>query len=114
VGHSRGTTPGRALHSRSDMQREQALQLVYDAIDIVNRQLPAARRLAKSRETIIIGPSGSLDSLGIVNFVITLEERAGAVLSKPVELLDGTALIDEHSPFQTVDTLARFLETLDS
>jgi D-alanine--poly(phosphoribitol) ligase subunit 2 len=95
------------------MQREQALQLVYDAIDVVNRQLPASRRLAKSRETIIVGPSGSLDSLGIVTFVITVEERAGEVLSTPVELFNGTALIDENSPLQTVDSLARFLETLD-
>jgi hypothetical protein len=94
------------------MEREQALQLVYDAIDVVNRQLPASRRLVKSPKTVIVGPSGSLDSLGIVNFVITLEERAGEILSTPVELLNGTALIDENSPFQTVDTLARFLESL--
>jgi acyl carrier protein len=95
------------------MEREQALQLVYDAIDVVNQQLPASRRLAKSTETIIVGPSGALDSLGIVNFVITLEERAGGVLRAPVALFDGTTLIDENSPFRTVDTLARFLESLE-
>jgi hypothetical protein len=95
------------------MQREQALQLVYDAIDVVNRQLPASRRLVKSGETIILGPSGSLDSLGIVNFVITLEERANAVLGTPVELFDGASLMEENGPFQTVDTLTRFLETLE-
>ena len=48
------------------MRYEQALQLVYDAIDAVNPQLPQTRRLAKSPATIIVGPSGSLDSLGIV------------------------------------------------
>jgi hypothetical protein len=95
------------------MQRDQALQLVYEAIDVVNCQLPASRRLAKSRDTIIVGPSGSLDSLGIVNFVMTLEERASEVLRTPVELFDGTVLIDERSPFRSVDTLARFLETLE-
>jgi hypothetical protein len=94
------------------MQREQALQLVYDAIDVVNRQLPASRRLAKSPDTVIVGPSGVLDSLGIVNFVITLEERAGDVLNGPVMLLDSAALADEHTPLETVATLARFLETL--
>jgi hypothetical protein len=94
------------------MDRDQALRLVYDAIDVVNRQLPASRRLAKSPDTVIVGPSGSLDSLGLINFVITLEERVTDVLAVPVELLDSTALIEEERPFGTVDTLARFLETL--
>ena len=74
--------------------------------------MPSSRRLAKSPATIIVGPSGSLDSLGLINFVITLEERASEVLSAPVELLDSTALIEENGPFRTVDTLTRFLETL--
>jgi hypothetical protein len=94
------------------MDRDEALRLVYDAIDVVNRQLPSSRRLAKSPETIIVGPSGSLDSLGVINFVITLEERASRVLNSPVDLLDSTALVEEHSPLRTVDTLTRFLETL--
>ncbi len=85
---------------------------MYEAIDVVNRQLPAARRLSKSPETIIVGPSGSLDSLGIVNFVITLEDRAHEVLGTPIKLFDGASLGEENGPFQTVDTLARFLERL--
>ena len=101
--------PARSL---ADMNREQALHLVYDAIDAVNPQLPAARRLIKSPDTIIVGPSGSLDSLGLVNFVITLEERAGEVVGTPVQLLDDTALLEDDGPFRSVDTLSRFLETL--
>ncbi|PYR23150.1 MAG: hypothetical protein DMF98_19030 [Acidobacteria bacterium] len=95
------------------MDRDQALRLVYDAIDVVNHQLPASRRLAKSLDTVIVGPYGSLDSLGLINFVITLEERVTDALTVPVELLDSTALIEEESPFRTVDTLTCFLETLD-
>src|SRR5205809_7760034 len=95
------------------MGRDQVLRLFYDAIDVVNRQLPTSRRLAKSLDTVIVGASGSLDSLGLINFVITLEERVTDVLTVPVELLDSTALIEEEGPFRTVDTLTRFLETLD-
>src|SRR5437762_10203817 len=94
------------------MDRDRALRFVYDAIDVVNRQLPASRRLAKSPDTVIVGPSGSLDSLGIINFVIALEERAGEALGAPVQLLDETALIDDSGSFRTVDTLTRLLETL--
>ena len=94
------------------MRYEQALQLVYDAIDAVNPQLPQARRLAKSPATIIVGPSGSLDSLGIVNLVIALEERASETIGAAVQLLDDTAFIDTDGPFRSVDSLARHLATL--
>ena len=94
------------------MQYEQALQLVYDAIDTVNPQLPRARRLAKSPATIIVGPSGSLDSLGIVNFVIALEQRTAETLGASVQLLDDTAFIDASGPFRSVESLAHHLVTL--
>jgi len=94
------------------MRHEQALQLVYDAIDAVNPQLPRSRRLAKSPDTIIVGPSGSLDSLGIVNLVIALEERASETIGAAVRLFDDTAFIDAAGPFRSVDSLARHLATL--
>jgi hypothetical protein len=94
------------------MQYEQALQIVYDAVDAVNQQLPQARRLAKSPDTIIVGPSGSLDSLGIINLIIALEERASDALGAAVQLLDDTAVINADGPFRSVDSLARHLEML--
>jgi hypothetical protein len=94
------------------MDRGQALALVYEAIDVVNQQLPAGRRLAKSPETILVGPGGALDSLGIVNMVVTLEERAGEATGAPVVLLDDDAVVDEQGALRSVDSLARFLERL--
>ena len=93
------------------MQREQALRIVYETIDVVNQQLPAARRLRKGPDTVIVGVAGSLDSLGIVNFIVTLEEKAGELLGIPVQLLDDTMLVETESPFRTVETLTSFLET---
>jgi hypothetical protein len=95
------------------MQREQALQLVYDAIDVVNRQLPQSRRLTKSPDTIIVGPSGTLDSLGIVNLVLAVEEHAGEVAGAPVRLLDEGAMLDDNGPFRNVNTLAALLERVE-
>ena len=93
------------------MQREQALRIVYETIDVVNQQLPAARRLRKGPDTVIVGVAGSLDSLGIVNFIVTLEEKAGELLGSPVQLLDDTMLVETESPFRTVATLTSYLET---
>jgi acyl carrier protein len=93
------------------MEREQALRIVYETIDVVNQQLPASRRLPKGPDTIIVGVAGSLDSLGIVNFIVTLEEKAGELLGVPVQLLDDTMLVEAEGPFRTVATLTSYLET---
>src|SRR5262245_36378775 len=94
------------------MRHEQALQIIYDAIDVVNRQLPQARRLSKSADTIVVGPSGMLDSLGIVNLVLAIEERAAEVTGLPLRLLDEGAMLDDSGPFRDVGSLAGLLERL--
>ena len=86
---------------------DRALALVYDAIDVVNRQLPAANRLSKTPETVIVGPGGALDSLGVINLVLAVEEKASAG-GTHVRLLDEDMLL-EQSPLRTVDTISRFL-----
>jgi len=92
------------------MDHEQALQIVYDAIDVVNQQLPASRRLHKSPDTVIVGAGGSLDSLGIVTFVILLEEKVGEAFGTTVQLLDEQMLV-EDSPFQSIGALTRYIAT---
>ncbi len=76
------------------MDREGARRVVYEAIDVVNHQLPRERRLAKSPDTVIVGAGGPLDSLGIVTFVVALEEKASDALGRPVTLLDDALTLD--------------------
>lgn len=90
------------------MDHEQAQRIVYETIDIVNQQLPASRRLGKSPGTVIIGPGGALDSLGIVTFVVTLEDKVGEAVGASVQLLDRD-LLGEGSPLQTVAALTEFV-----
>ena len=90
------------------MDHQQALQIVYETIDIVNQQLPAARRLRKSPGTVIVGPGGALDSLGVVTFVITLEDRVGEAVGANVQLLD-REMLGDGSPLQTVAALTEFV-----
>ena len=91
------------------MDRERALELIYATIDVVNQLLPPAKRLARRPATVIVGAGGSLDSLGIINFVLALEEHASDALGRPVQLLNAEVLAAEDTPFRTVDTLATHL-----
>jgi hypothetical protein len=90
------------------MDRDRALHLVYETIDVVNQQLPAAKRLRKSPDTVIAGTGGALDSLGIVTFVITLEDKVGEVTGTSVQLLERDVLV-EGSPLRTVSALTDYI-----
>ena len=93
------------------MDRERALALIYETIDVVNQQLPATQRLARDPATVVVGAGGSLDSLGIVNFVLALEEKSEDALGSSVQLLKPEWLAPD-GPFHTVDRLATLLTTL--
>jgi D-alanine--poly(phosphoribitol) ligase subunit 2 len=90
------------------MDEETARRVVYDAIDIVNQQLPASKRLRKAPDTVIVGAGGALDSLGVVSFVIAVEEKVAELTGAAVQLLDETMLA-EGSPFHTAGSLARYI-----
>ena len=90
------------------MNRDRALRIVYETIDVVNQQLPTAKRLKKSPDTVIAGAGGALDSLGIVTFVITLEDKVGEATGASVQLLERDVLV-EGSPLQTVSALTDYI-----
>ena len=64
---------------------EGVLEALYAAIDDVNRLLPEGSRLQRSTDQIILGPGSVLDSLGLVNLIVSAErkltERLGDELS---------------------------------
>jgi hypothetical protein len=96
------------------MDRHLILDQIYAAVDVVNAQLPPSRRLPRNPATVLVGVGGALDSLGIVNFVLALEEKLGDAIGRPVALLDPEILGAEHGPFHTVDTLATHVLALTS
>lgn len=50
-------------------------ELVLEAIAELNRQLPKKQRLATDDGAALFGPGSALDSLGLVNLVVLVEQR---------------------------------------
>lgn len=87
----------------------QVAQVVYDVIDELNAQLNHEGRLTKSHDTVLHGETGGLDSLGLVNLIVgveeEIEERTGVMLS----LVDELIVFTEESPFRTVGALIEYV-----
>ena len=87
----------------------EAIDLVYRAIEELNLELPAERRVEKSPDAVLFGRDGRLDSLGLVRLIVAVEQRIEDELSVSVTLADEKAVSQRASPFRTVAALAAYL-----
>jgi hypothetical protein len=55
--------------------QDQVTAAIYRAIDDVNLQLPPARRLETTGDTVLFGWEEGRDSLGMVNLLVALEQQ---------------------------------------
>lgn len=85
------------------------LDAIYSAVDEVNDQLPPEKRLAKDRDTVLVGEGGALDSLGLLSFLASTEDIVRDVCGIDVSLTVEDAPLDETGPLHTLGSLADFI-----
>ena len=68
--------------------------------------------LKYNEETGIFGDEGILDSMGLVNLVVALEERINDDYNISITLVDERAMSRSKSPFRTVGDLAKYIQEL--
>lgn len=95
-------------------QHEKIISLIFRAIDEVNEFLPPESRLEKTSETVLSDKfaQGALDSLGMVNFIIALEQLIDQEMGVSLSLADDLIISEQHNPFQTVGILADNISVL--
>jgi len=86
--------------------------LVLQSLSEVREQFGIPESVEPTGETVLFGLGGELDSLGLVNLVILLEEKISDELGAQIALTDERAMSQEHSPFRTVTTLAGYISRL--
>ena len=94
------------------MNNEKVLHIIYAVIDEINEQFDENQRLEKSKETVLFGQVGKLDSLGMVNFIVGLEQKVQEDTGKEISLADQMMSMDEDSPFRTVEGLAQYVSSI--
>ncbi len=91
---------------------ENALNIIYAAIDEVNAESDDFARLDKSPDTALFDLEGKVDSLMLVNLVVAVEGQIQEQTGKTVVLIDESTMALEDSPFKSVGTLAAYIEKL--
>ena len=94
------------------MNQQDVLAAVLEAVMEFNQQLDAEHKLELDTETRLLGRSSKLDSFGLVNLIILVEEKLYDKFDKSITLADERAMSQEHSPFRSVQSLVSYVGTL--
>ena len=89
--------------------KEQVINSIYRAVDEVNRQSPSHAQLSKEPTTILLGDGGVLDSLGLINLIVCIEEKIMSEMGTQVILLDEESLANPEGPYRSVESLATWI-----
>jgi len=85
----------------TDNQR--VVQIIFNAVDELNQQLPKEQYLEKSTDTALLG---RLDSLGLINLIVATEQKIEEDLGASITLVDERTLSQENSPLRNIGALA--------
>jgi len=88
------------------------VQALFSAVDEVNRLLPPEDRLNKSTDVVLYGESGKLDSLGLVNLIVAVEEKVEEEFGVRITLVSDEVMSQENNAFETLGTLIRYVSLL--
>lgn len=92
----------------------QARQLIYDALDTLNDELPDEEKVELAESTALFGPSSFIDSLSLVSLIVDVETALNQLMGRHVSLTDERAMDRDVLPFSTVATLAEYIVELTS
>jgi acyl carrier protein len=84
-------------------------RVVREAVEQFRKDNPQYPGLVANEDVVLFGEGGVLDSLGLVNLVVAVEEAIEAELGLVVTIADERALEASQNPFETVKALAAYV-----
>ena len=92
--------------------KKQLLETIYKSLDEINENLNDAQKLIKDKNTVLFGKDGQLDSLGLVNLLVIIEQNIEDEFDVSITIADEKAMSQKYSPFRTLGSLVDYIEML--
>jgi acyl carrier protein len=90
------------------MDQKAIVQIIVETVDGYRLAMQGGHE-ELTDETRLFGPSGLLDSLGLVSVLVELEQKISDACGRSVSLMDDKAMSETSSPFRTIGSLAEYL-----
>lgn len=101
------------IGKRNKMKDELTLLVIESYEEVLNLQNGDFEKPDRIYEkTSIYGSTGYLDSLGLVNLIVTIEDKIHEKFNVSISITDEKAMSRTRSPFRDVESLSLYLEEL--
>lgn len=91
------------------MDRSELIERIEQIVRDYRSELDGVSLSEINEYTRLFGREGVLDSLGLVNVVLEVEQMIGDKSGSPISLMDDRAMSQSRSPFRTVGSLADYI-----
>ena len=85
-------------------------KVIFEAIDIINQEIPIDDRISKNDTTRLSSKNGGLDSLNLINFVIYVEEMLEEKHGIVAPLTETENIFEPDGPLKDVQTFVAYLQ----
>ncbi len=87
----------------------QVWQLVFNAIDHVNEELPENQRLKKEGATPLLDADDGVGSLTLIHMLLKVEEDAQVAFGNEILLTESEEIFSTDGPLRNLDEFVNFL-----
>ena len=92
--------------------KEKIFNAIIRSIEELNESSDEGLTVVNGEETKLFGRDGELDSLGLINLIVLVEENIEEDFDIIITLADEKAISQKRSPFRTVGTLKDYIYSL--
>ncbi len=94
----------------------QIVDIIIREVEEVNKKLSNKVPVELRENAPLFGTVGDqegvLDSIGLVTLLVAIEQSVEDEFGEPMTLADERAMSQKNSPYQTIGTLAKYIESL--
>ena len=92
-----------------DIKNELIINLIFDVVEEHNKINPEELKLEKSLQTELAGMNGSLDSLGLINFLVEVESNFNQKFENNISIIDELLLLEQDGPYKNIENLSQYI-----
>ena len=89
--------------------KEIIIDTILDSIKEYNEGLSKNDQISSDLGSSIYGGSSNLDSMGLVSFIVGLEQSIEDKFDQSISLADEKAMSQKSSPYQNINSLADYI-----
>lgn len=85
------------------IDKNEIIGIIFNCIEDINQK--NGSHISKTVNTELFGPESALDSLGLVNLIVGVEEAINEKYDISINIADERAMSKRNSPFRSVESL---------